>query len=570
MENLFEKLQQQTIVLSNLCAQYETTYFLTYLSSILLSMPRRYEHPALRKLKSPLKQIFYAACLNICAEKPGSKPSITENEWDAIALLLEDIETEYSMNLAFYHVDDDTIDKDKISVVLPTFLNYFCSGPLSYQEQEMERIVNTFVHFETQIFQEFGVTPRDFVNFYEFVDSLMNEKLNKALHFAKGDRWKEFTNECLAKGLNDPKDWIKEAPEEITAYARLMNDPGYLVVININDISEDIADKDKFIKIIKLLSCSNCPTNELIYYTSRNPLLEKPIYQIDNDHYLMFFQKHILDATYKFLFNFCKSKGDKIYHQRDKLLEVKVEELFSDFFQKKAFIYKSYYVDGHSEQDLLVLYKGMALIIECKAATFREPMRDPLRAYDRIKSDFKKNIQYGYDQTYRVKSKFNENQPFDITDNKGKVQYRVDPRRYRDVFSLVVTLDRFGMIQTDLSAMLSLNEDELYPWAINIDDLEAILLVMAKRGGGQIGQFRTYLDYREGYHGHVICDDELELCGMFLQFPKKFIERSMMEESIVLEPGYTKPIEDAYRQGLGFKNERYYDEKISKKIGFMY
>ena len=433
----------------------------------------------------------------------------------------------------------------------------------------MERIERTFVHFKDHIYQELGVYPADFIAFYEYADSLMNGKLNKALTFAYPEKWQEFTASCLAKGLLEPKDWIKEAPEEIGAYVKLISDPGYIVSINLDEIDEAFFSRDTFMKIAGLLSCEKSPDTGLLFYTQRGVLLDKPIYKIDDDNYLLFFHKHMLDASYRYLINFCKEENESIFKHRDKLLEIKAEELFKRFFSQKAFCYKNYYVDGKSEQDLLFLYKGLALIIECKASSNREPLRNPLIAYERLTTDFNNNIQYGYDQTYRVKSKFIEGKQFDVTDKNGNKLYQINPAKYSGVYSIVVTLDRFGMIQTDLSSMLALHEDDEYPLAINIDDLETILLVFAKQQAA-IGKLQTYLKYREKYHEHLICDDELELCGLFLHDLRKFVTQSQVEEIVVMDPGFTAVIEKAYREGLGFLNERHYDAKIKKQIGYLY
>lgn len=564
------ELESITALLMEKCAPYETTYFLKFLGSLLLALPKRKEHPGLKKLLSPLRQIFYAGSLNLQSRVPGTRNDVSKEAWDEIADLLQAVEVEYSKNIGFYQTEGEPLDYEKIKVVLPTFLSYFCSGPLSYQEQEMERITRTFVNFEKAIYNSLGVYPKDFVAYYEHLDSLMNEKLNKAIYYAHPDRWKAFTDACLAKGLNDPKDWVAEAPEEIHAYAQLIQDPGYLIVVKTDEIDDAKFPRAKFRIISDLLSSKRSPADGLIFYTQENPLLEKPVFKIEEDTYLLFFQKHILDAAYKLLFSFCRKEPGQVTKHRDTLLEAKTAEIFEKFFKKGAFIYKGYYVDGKAEQDILILYRGLALIIECKATNFREPLRDPLKAYTRLKTDFDSNIQYGYDQTYRVKSRFIAGQPFNLTDKNGNMLYTVNPKRYPDVFSVVVTLSRFGMIETDLGAMLSIKDDDQYPWAVNIDDLEAILLVLAKEKKHCAGRLKDYLTHRENYHNHLICDDELELFGLFLTNREQYEKMSTAEDYVVLEPGYTAPVEKAYREGMGFENERYYAEKISKKIGFMY
>ena len=47
-------------------------------------------------------------------------------------------------------------------------------------------------------------------------------------------------------------------------------------------------------------------------------------------------------------------------------------------------------------------------IIEAKGYSLREPLRDPQKAFVRIKDDFNNSIGYGYEQTKRVEKKFIE------------------------------------------------------------------------------------------------------------------------------------------------------------------
>ena len=130
MNSGYKELESKTITLTNLCGLYETAYFLKYIASLLLSIPKRHEHPGLRKLMSPLRQLFYAANLNLHSMEAGTATDLSEDKWEIIADLLHEIEIQYSNNIGFYQKDGEPLDYDKIKVVLPTFLTYFCNGPL--------------------------------------------------------------------------------------------------------------------------------------------------------------------------------------------------------------------------------------------------------------------------------------------------------------------------------------------------------------------------------------------------------------------------------------------------------
>lgn len=58
----------------------------------------------------------------------------------------------------------------------------------------------------------------------------------------------------------------------------------------------------------------------------------------------------------------------------------------------------------------------------------------------------------------------------------------IKTKNYHKAVSIVVTLERFGQIQTDLSTILKIYGKDDYPWSICIDDLEIFLLQMEKLG----------------------------------------------------------------------------------------
>lgn len=81
------------------------------------------------------------------------------------------------------------------------------------------------------------------------------------------------------------------------------------------------------------------------------------------------------------------------------MLEQKTLEIFKTFFPNDALFFTSFYFDKStkSEQDLAIYYKGTLLIIEIKDFKFRAPMRNPISAFDKIRSDFKGGIQKAYE-----------------------------------------------------------------------------------------------------------------------------------------------------------------------------
>jgi len=248
------------------------------------------------------------------------------------------------------------------------------------------------------------------------------------------------------------------------------------------------------------------------------------------------------------------------------LLENKVLDLFKKFFKKDYQYYKGYYVDG-CEQDILFLWKNYAFIIEAKGYNLREPLRDPNKAFTRIKDDFKKCIGYGYKQVARVEQKFVDQVPLKIEDKDGNVKEVIDTTKYFDGdLSIIVNLKSFGQIQNDLSILLVVGDNSAYPWVIKIDDLEVfILTLIAKRKNPMM--LVDYLIMREKLHGKLICSDELEICAGYLLDE---INESVVEKSAIVRSNPYSPaiFDNQYNKGIGFENEKYFAEKKSGKYKF--
>ncbi|MEI9954925.1 MAG: hypothetical protein WDM90_01095 [Ferruginibacter sp.] len=565
-------MEKKISKLKLLCSAYESTEFLTFLAGVLLQIPQRKENPYLKNLMSPMRQLFFLGLLNLQRDSSENKKGFNEAEWDEITKLMHEIEMEYFFLLGFPKDGKETPeDIEKIRVTMPTFMNYFFNGPLSYQEQEIEKLEGIFLEFEAEFKAKWDLGIADFIECYELINNAINKNLNTATKFVNPETWQEFTSKCIAKGLLDPKDWVAEAPEEINAFMNFIKNPGSFLVINLNKMDYTTISKEKVQKIIELFTCERRPNAEIVYYTEENSLINRPILETNKNEYLIFYLKQYLDSVYNFLFKVCAEiDRTKIYSNRDIFIENKTANIFQEFFGKDAFMYTNYSIDNNtSEQDILVICKRNAVIIEVKAAGSRAPMRDPVKAYEKLKSDFKKSIQYGYDQTFRVKNKFIQNEKITITDAKKKILYEFNSDRYENAYSIVVTLDRFGHIQTNLAEMLEKNEDDDFPWAVNIDDLEAFLLTLGKRKN-KIQSFFSFLQFRQNFHGHLLCGDELELCGLFLKDEKDFREWSLKDESIVTQADLTEPIEKAYSEGMGFRKERFGQQKKDKTINVLF
>lgn len=79
-------------------------------------------------------------------------------------------------------------------------------------------------------------------------------------------------------------------------------------------------------------------------------------------------------------------------------------------------------------------------------------------------------------------------------------------------------------------------------------------------------KFIEFLDYRERYHGHVSCFDELELCGWYLCDREQFKKYADADSLVGTIPGIGEIFDAYFRVGIGFKNELDIDAKMHHRL----
>lgn len=565
-------LESKSKELKNIIATYNSDWLLGDLYS-LIHAGRERAGDQLGKLSSPLRQLYYLAGLNITSD-PSNGLDIMYNpeKWDQIVKLLNDIETEYAKLFFPTKPEDVTEEWKRVRMVaMPSFLAYFNQGILNYEEQVINWIKDLFTPLDVTIETKTGAKTEEFIQFYENLDKLRQN--NFQAHSIRKDllrpNWDKYTKIQMGVVENAP-DFIKQMGELNKHLYTYMTDKGIIDRFYPEELISQTLPIERVEVILNHLTIKRAQT-DFLYYTETkpgNPLFEKPIIDIGDGMYQVFEVKQVGHAIGRLLEKTCTAnlkETAKYVERKGSLLENRIVELFSAFLKNDFRIHRSYYVDG-CEQDILILWKQYAFIIEAKGYNIREPFRDPDKAFVRIKDDFNACIGYGYEQTRRVEKKFIDGLPLRITDKNGRLIEVIDTTLYEQDFSIIVNLESFGQIQCDLSTLVTLENDDVYPWAVKLDDLEIFILTM-------IAQKKTTKDFidfllmRETLHGKLVCSDELEICGGFLigKLKQKQVERAT---AIATVPDLGDIFDQQYRKTMGFKNEKYLYEKQSGKFLF--
>lgn len=561
--------KQEEIILDliSMIKDFRKESFLPYVIEMMNHIDKRNDSEAFKYLMSPMKQFVYLIDLYFSVEKGGTREGISEEDWMQITLLLREIEMTYFGDIGFFNEGtEDGIDFEKVSVSLQAFLEYFGNAQLSYDEQTLERFERNCGSFEVHVKRLYGFSVRDAMIFCTHLRNIMNQKLTACnYYFLNQDEWPKLTSTFIARGVSNPQDWWNEP--ELAMFKEYVTKPGFVFIHSKEELTNTTIDSDVVEKLIEFLKYSEgIKKGTTVYYADKNQYFETPLIALNPSSYLCPHYKFLIESFYNRINSgLVNAIGDKYKQFKNQMLEKKVTELFHKLFGKEVQIFNSYYFDkAHSEQDILVRFKRFYLIIEVKDSLFRAPMRDPLKAFEKIKTDFKKSIQYGYDQCKRVEDKIEKEVPFKIYDHKtNKELHEIVPSRIEYYFSIVVTQYKYGGIQTNLEKLLNKEEEDLYPWSVNVDDLEAYILLLKKiKKSAAAFQFIEYLKNREPYHEHLLCSDELEMCGYFMNDPMNFKKYASVDTTFATFPGMADIFDAEYRNGLGFDNEL--DKDIKK------
>ena len=574
MSNL-EKIAKE---LKSVIGDYDPDLFASRIVSIIHGLTHPWNKSIIKEMVSPFRQLLYLLNLNLTsAPKKGYKEfSFEGGEWERLVILLNEMEEMHKKEYGelkpvpkdlLTELDEDEALRRRM-VGISTYNAFFHQGPLHFEEQTIEKVVEIFKGFNIELKKKFGWNALDFISLYDRLDNVRQGKQDSVFIKQKTKREpsrEEFTATAMAalKSGHSFQEAMMQASPFDTAIFEYQDNPSKVNTFTIDDLQ---GVSDELIEVlITSLTSDRRLDDKFLFFSQSNQIIRKPIYKLDNGDFLVIEHRLLLSAMFSFLQSKCleiSKNKNRVTVARDKFLERKVEDIFREFYKKEeqAKVFPSYFIDG-VERDLLVLSKDTALIIEAKAGNVREPMFDPDKAYSKIWSDFKETIDYGYEQAFSVKEKFLKKQTFEITDNKGNTIHSINPKIYKNIFCIIVTYNKFGHAQSDLWMMLDLYDDDNYPWAVCVDDLEIFLLAMDKLKFS-LSDFHRFLRLRSDLHGNLIVNDEGRVLGHYL-INKRFSGQTGAYRFSAKDGAI---FDELYSTGLGIKNERYLDRKIDPRF----
>lgn len=555
---------------------------LVHAMRLFVELEHKTTSPLYTHLQSPMRQTLYMIDVYYSIENREETVDMDEERWNRIAILLDEMAMTYFVNIGFPN-DGDLYNDERdatIDVTLCTFIGYYENAVLSYEEQTLDRINRNLKPYDELIKKRYGFTIDEAIKFILHVRNINNAKYGGIMgpyadtfsyYATHPEEWRKLTGEFIKRGVTDPRDWWYE-PELSGMLKTMTTNPGEISLHTADELKNEEIDADSLKNIIDFyIYDKELLRGKTIYYADKHYSESHPIFKL-GDRYVCLINKFFIEGLYYRIDEALQKDdvlGQKYKQNKDDGFEEKVREVFEQFFPKGTKIYANYSVDGEAENDLLVVFGDTCVVVEIKNCGFRPPFRDPIKAYPRIKRDYENAVQLGYDQCRRVENVLLSGKDVDILDasNMRKVLYHLKSKNIEDVWSIVVTDFKYGVIQTNLGPLLKKDVEALYPWSVCVDDLESMMLLMKKiLKGIAPDRFLEFLNYRERLQEHIICYDELEICGWYMNDREQFKKYADNDAMINTSPNMGTIFDAYYHTGLGFKNELDIDYKKGRML----
>ena len=257
-----EKIKKDSLELKKKLSKYDKENFMLTIADILSFLgngPLPFK--LLNELHSPLRQLFYLAALNLSSSENHRKKisdikisSTIYNDLESIIESLNKLDNEYEK--IFSSSQERPLDIEKYNIVYLSFINFYYTGGINFEEQEIERIERYFSKFNDSISREFGLTTKDIITIAHCMEELMHRNLNKPLKLIReSQECKNFFNEFVNSGYS--KELLKETGiQKIDELISLLNNKHQKYILNITELCSEYEDL-KVRKFIDIFSCNS-------------------------------------------------------------------------------------------------------------------------------------------------------------------------------------------------------------------------------------------------------------------------------------------------------------------------
>jgi hypothetical protein len=535
-ERLHQELLKATEELRGLVGACSTETIVEYCT--LYFIPRKGLAEEGSPLSSQVRQWFFLLGLMLPTPEPKYPKEFDEPEFARSVGLLESIFSSY-VRMFWPPPEEQPGISDQWmkvrEVSMPAFLHYFNTALLANVDQISDRIRLYLSPFDAQLKELVGVTASAALNITIWVGQSLQQQVDR------------FVETCQK---------VYEALEE--------RQPAN----NISYLQDEINDQQGILKVSRasiekkfgateassfwdLFVSKRGEATEFRYLTERNIAEEKPLFEISDGIALCPYINALYSAVLKVFEQRLSSSPMKevFLKKRDRNFEGDVESKLRTLFGTSAEFFVTVYEtpDSPFEHDLVIRWNRRLFIIEAKASPPTEPFRDPDKAFVRLKRAFQSEtgIQKAFDQANRISKRLALGETIELFDSTRKSITTIRPQDIDSIYCICVTRDDFGPIATNLSLLLEKEEQDSYPWAVNIFDLERIVEAWSYYKWPP-DKLCEYLDTRLKLHGKVFSTDELQIAGCFIKHGGLHHLLHQEADRIFLPPEYADIFDKIY------------------------
>lgn len=508
------------------------------------------------RLASPAKQIPFFLGVLLSEPEPENPTEFGEADWQRAKSILDRL---FSAYISLYMPSDEQLGNlapewhRSREVAMLAFLHYFNTGLMASVPQVVERIKTYLVPFDAELAAAIGISASQAIEVCDWIASELQDGLDRVQQsFIAVD---EVRREVLSKA---EKEGWRESDLRAAAMSPANAGKAEQLMLNLNAIGTVSLEKlqASFPVLAEVFwrqfSVVRGEGPEIRYPTERSVFEERPLIRIGD--------AKVFCPLANALFNAILFVGEKVLLQgdvrdkylraRDKALEREVLSTIGPFVSPDAAILSEVYEapDSRYEHDVIVVDRSLCLVIEAKAAPPNEPFRDPERAFVRLRDAFRsdKGIQKAFEQGNRIVRRLSAGEEVPLFDVRGQEIFRILPDKERRTFCVCVTRDNFGALATNLALLLEKSVDDVFPWVVNILDLESLAEAWAHFQWGP-EKLRNYLEQRVQLHGKVFSDDELDYAGYFMRHGGFETAIRAQADLLQLNPDYSSIFDDLYR-----------------------
>ena len=405
-----------------------------------------------------------------------------EDQTELMEKIIRQIDELYTKIQAFYTYwgakelqKNDLLSKEDINYIVEWQLMSNVRGK-RYQFQQLNNI-EALMKPHSEIMEEiYGTSASEFIEGLRKLEySLSSAKLDAAKRLYL--QFEKFQNDAEGKSDSEIEELLEKSRKDIHR-TEILNK---LFGVDLYDVKKVTNWDDRLINSLsyELGECKEFIENgEFAAWPNMGlPIQKKPFIKI-NGHSYCFDYYSLFDNIYRVIQKDIKSHDSEYVTEWSKRQQFASETLVENIFKNilpgcRTFV-GNYYPKNHSlkqmdENDLLILYEDVLIIVEVKAGAFTyTPAITDLPAH---KKSFEALIGKAEYQCERTLAYINENEQAVFYDHDKKEKITFEKKQFNKVYTFCVTVDNFNTFEAGIEKInfLKINSGTI---AISIDDLE--------------------------------------------------------------------------------------------------